>query len=286
MQNTKTTTIKNLTADLHTPLYVIKESDAKLHITKGNNKIGKTIYSFSTLPGNQDHMLILNHSILLTDIPGTCSKYCDNCAKDGACYAWRDAKLHHNVTIKAWGENTLLLRAKKAFDLIDDYISKKNKKYEKTKDSNDIVIKTFRINVSGEVESCYELEEWEKIAQKHPEVMFGLYTKNYEALEEFLQVHGDTSPNFVINISQWHGCADKFLEKFPNRFNVFEYDDSNSKNNTLSETDIERLKHTTHCPAVMQNGKHAKNVQGDPITCDHCKRCYHKTKEVTAVYAH
>lgn len=96
-------------------LYKIDATKAMLHLSKGNSKLGKGIWGFSTLPGNKDHLLFIRdkeskEAILLTDIPGTCSKYCENCAKDGACYAWRDAKLHHNVTIKAWTENTILLR--------------------------------------------------------------------------------------------------------------------------------------------------------------------------------
>ena len=74
-------------------LYNIKLADAKLHITKGNSKIGKTIYSFSTLPGNKEH-LIYAKGILLTDVPGTCSQLCEGCF--GACYAVNSARLHHN----------------------------------------------------------------------------------------------------------------------------------------------------------------------------------------------
>ena len=47
--------------------YQIKK--ARLHISKGNTKIGKGIYSFSTLPGNKKHMIYANGE-LLTDVPG------------------------------------------------------------------------------------------------------------------------------------------------------------------------------------------------------------------------
>lgn len=33
------------------PFYEISLKDSQLHIAKGNSKIGKTIYNFSTLPG-------------------------------------------------------------------------------------------------------------------------------------------------------------------------------------------------------------------------------------------
>ena len=264
-------------------LYMIKLEEAKLHISKGNSKIGKGIWSFSTLPGNSEHLIYIGgkdgeNKILLTDIPGTCSKYCNGCAKDGACYAWRDAKLHHNVTIRAWGENTLLLRhdPDKLFSMIDEFITNKNKKK--------IQVNTWRC----EIESLKQLELMNDLAAKHPEVAFGIYTKNYDVLEEFIKIHGveALSENFTINVSEWHGVAAAFIAKYPGVFNVFEYDDSNHKGNELSEADVERLKHVTHCMAVKADGHHAKTPDGRPITCDMCKRCYHRTGQRTAVYAH
>lgn len=312
VKTNKTTNI-NIMANLTTPKYIIKESEASLHITAGNSKVGKTIYGFSTLPGNKEHLLVLNHSILLTNIPGTCSKYCTNCAKDGACYAWRDAKLHNNVTIRAWGDNTLLLRNGTVFGLIEEYITKQNKKYFTSNGEKPAKINTFRINVSGEIENVVQLIGWNEIAKKHPEVNFGLYTKNYDALEEFMEACGDTEPNFVINVSQWHGCADDFLKKYAGKFNVFEYDDSFKKSKAgskkkkkgdsnptgdtagsgagsgLTEEQIARLRALPHCPAVDARGKHVKNADGTNKTCDKCKLCYMKRSgkaQTIAVYAH
>lgn len=268
------------------PLYIIKEEEATLHISKGNSKVGKGIYTWSTLPGNRKNLLVLNKTVVLTSIPGTCSKHCEGCF-NGGCYAVNSAKLHHNVVIKAWGDNTLLLRSGRAFGMIDEFISKKNRRYLKTGDrENHAVVKTFRINVSGEIESAAELERWNELAKKHPEVNFGLYTKNYEALEEFMEKHGDTADNFCINVSEWHGVAKEFLARHPGRFNVFEYDDSNRKSCGMSPEDIERLSKTVHCPAVTRAGKHAKGPNGEEITCDHCGKCYRKTGLRTAVWAH
>lgn len=280
------------------PIYIIDPEHAKLHISKGNSKLGKGIYSFATLPGNSDHLLTLNSGkVLLTDIPGTCTKYCSNCAKDGACYAWRDAKLHHNVTIRAWGENTILLRSGEVFYLISEFIAKKNQKFRKTHLEEDKVVKTFRINTSGEIESLKELLGWIVVARTNPEVTFGIYTKNYDALkdlidyEDALEVASGEGvnlipDNLVINVSQWHGVADEFLAAHPGEFNVFEYDDRNRHDCTLSEEDKARLAATVHCPGVTESGHHAKTAAGVPITCDMCRRCYRKTGEVTAVWAH
>jgi hypothetical protein len=263
------------------PLYVIKQEEAKLHISKGNSKIGKGIWSFATLPGNAEHLIYIGKKVLLTDIPGTCSKHCDGCAKDGACYAWRDAKLHHNVTVRAWGENTLLLRNEpdRLFAEIDEFITGKNSKYFKTGDERYHAVKTWRWNVSGEVENVDQLKRMNDLARKHPEVAFGIYTKNYEALEELIKAE-EIAKNFVINVSEWHGVAAEFLARHPGEFNVFEYDDSNR------DTTRQPVK-AVHCPAVDKSGHHVKMPDGlNPITCDHCGRCYRKTGERTAVWAH
>jgi len=260
--------------------------NARLHLSKGNNKIGKGIWAFATVPGNEEHRPTLKTGEVLSNVVGTCSKYCEGCAKNGACYAWRDFMLHHNVCVEAWSENTLLLRSGKLYDEIDEFITKANAKYLKTGDEKYHKIATFRINTSGEIENVFQLIGWNELAKKHPEVTFGIYTKNYDALETFLQRYGDAADNFVINVSQWHGVADDFLKKYAGKFNVFEYDDSNRKDNNLLEADIKRLFSEVHCPAVKKDGHHAKTKDGKPITCDMCRRCYTKTGKLTAVYAH
>ena len=83
-----------------------------------------------------------------------------------------------------------------------------------------------------------------------------------------------------------HGVAKKFLDKFPGVFNVFEYDDSNLKECGLNQSEKDRLAKVPHCPAVMADGSHRLDKDGNPITCDRCKRCYTKTGHRTAVFAH
>lgn len=256
-------------------------ANATLHISKGNSKIGKGIYSFSTLPGDTSHLIGLSGNRIATNIPGTCSNNCDTCFDKG-CYAVKSARQYHGTVIPAWAENTLLLRAGVAFALIDAFLCAKNRKYMKTHKMSDAVVKVFRINVSGEVQSVEEFEEWNALALKHPETRFAVYTKNYSALEGFLGKHGGSADNFVINCSQWHGVADNFLAKYRGKVNVFTYDDSNKKGGGGSgSTD-----HLPHCPAVLKNGRHAKDSAGNPITCDKCQRCYRKTGEETMVWAH
>jgi len=292
-------------------MYNINEQEATLHISKGNGKIGNGIWSFSTLPGNAEHTPMIGGNPL-TNITGTCSKYCENCARDGACYAWRDAKLHHNVVAKAWGDNTVLLRNGKLWSLLDEFLWQKNRKSKKILDKwlaefdtqpdeiwpstltdmkHAAVVKMFRIHVSGEIEDLHELKQWDALARRHPETTFALYTKNYDALGEYLDhTKGITPPNLVINVSEWHGVAAEFLRKYtakyPGAFNVFEYDDHNKRTCDLPAKEVLRLEKLTHCPAVDRNGHHVKTPAGKPLTCDKCRKCYMKTGAWTAVWSH
>ncbi len=264
--------------------YIFKLEDATLHLSHGNSKLGRTVLNFSILPGNSTHRPILKmrdenyvetgEQKWLCNIDGTCTKHCDTCYK--TCYAWKSLCFHHNVNAKAWADNTLLLRSGRVFDMIDEELNN-NPDYANTN--------MFRINTSGEIENLEQLEGWNELAKKHPNIQFSLYTKNYEVLKEFVQKHSDSVENFVINVSQWHHEADNFLKENEGKFNVFEYDDSNKKKNNLLEEDIQRLFSIPHCPAVMKNGRHYK-IDGKDFTCDMCGRCYKKTGKTTAVYSH
>lgn len=254
-------------------------------VTKGNTKLGHNIYTFSTLPGDTRHLLRSKTGELLCDVPGTCTGNCDCCFGHG-CYAVNCARRYASTVIPAWARNTILMRAGKAIPQIDEIITKKEALGVDSKR-----VRTFRINVSGEIQTIEELEAWDKLARKHPGTQFGLYTKNYEVLAKFLAKHGETAPNFVINVSQWNGAANKALKDLDtwiraHKINVFEYDDTNRAKHDHTPEDARRLAALPHCPAVTKSGKRATGASGEPITCDMCKRCYKKTGKTTAVYSH
>ena len=274
------------------PKYKIDPTKARLHLSKGNSKIGDGIWSFSTLPGNAEHLLAASTAGLLTDIPGTCSKHCETCFNSG-CYAVSSALRYHTSVIPAWADNTILLRNGKLWEQLEIFITLKNSKAEKyLKEAHEqgidpdralararelAVIKVFRVNVSGEIENVQELRQWNLLALAHPYIQLGVYSKNFEALAEFLDGGNDFADNFVVNISQWNHCADEFLQKYAwANLNSFVYDD---------HTDPEVAK-LAHCPAVDAKGHHAKRPDGTPIQCSQCLRCYRKTGQMTAVHAH
>lgn len=284
------------------PYYTINEDQAKLHISQGNEKIGKGIWSFSTLPGNEEHLLKTKDKGLLTDIPGTCSKHCTNCFNSG-CYAVSSALRYHTSIIPAWAENTILLRSGKLWEQLETFITLKNGKAEKylreahkqgidpeavlEKARELAAIKVFRVNVSGEIETVEELRQWNSLALAHKYIQFGVYSKNFEAIAEFLDGGSDFAKNFVVNISQWNHCADAFLEKYSwAKLNVFEYCPNNRKDCELPPEEIERLEKLPKCPAVTRSGHHAKTPDGNDITCTMCQNCYRKTGRHIGVWSH
>lgn len=262
----------------------------KAHLTKGNSKIGP-IVNISTLCGDED-LYVINTKTgrPITKVAGTCCGLCDGCF--GCCYAMKSLRQYWRGCGKSWGDNTILLREKKLFLSVYKQLKKQNAKYYKTHDPKDQKVKIFRINVSGEVENEEQFECWNALAILLPEIIFGVYTKNFVALNEFFAKHGQPEKNFVINLSQWHGVVDWFIKKYPQTqypkwYNIFEYDDSNRVNCTFSEEDLVRLSKTKHCPAVDRHGNHIKKPNSDKtITCMDCRRCYTKTGATTAVYDH
>lgn len=266
--------------------YTVKINDeSRVSLSIGNEKIGKMI-NFSTLPGNKDNMLKAKE-MLLTDVPGTCCGNCSACFKN--CYAAKSAKLHHNAIIPSWGKNTLMLRSNpvQVFDQIDQQIRKLNKKFYEGK-ASEPEYKFYRHNVSGELQSLQELELLNDLANKHPAINFGVYSKNSEVLIEFFKKHGQTADNLTINLSEWHGTMSQTrdaLDAIGAKYNIFEYDDSNRSHCTLSEDDKARLAKTIHCPGIDKNGHHV-SINGQALTCDKCKLCYKKLGKTIAVYDH
>lgn len=234
------------------PLYEIKvTNDTDLSISIGNIKLGK-IHSLNLLPGK--HLLKTNTRGLLTNVPGTCNGCCEGC-ENGGCYAIRDAKLHHNVTIPAWASNTLLMRKdlNEFFAKIDKYINEHKVKY-------------WRWHSSGEISSYEYLVKMNELALNHPEVKFYFYTKRFDWVMRF-EKENNFAANLTCNISVWHDNVKNYTFK---NVNYFIYDD---------HTD-ESVKKVFHCPAVDKNGHETG------VTCDKCQRCMRKHGKQTAVYAH
>lgn len=146
----------------------------KVHISKGNTKIGKT-HNFSLPP-------ILS-----------CSN-CSGCSH--FCYDISSCLRYENVQ-KARTENLAMMQKDmtKTFELIDIYIS--------TRRAN----KYFRWHVAGDILNYDYFCNMVEIAKKHPDWLFWTYTKVYGIVNLYCDINGkDAIPdNFSIMFSRWNG---------------------------------------------------------------------------------
>jgi len=235
-------------------LYEINyDSTMKISLVKGNSKLGKGVYAFNLLPG--DEPLSTKDKGQLTNVRGTCGGCCDGCEK--ACYAVNDARRYHNTCIPSLGKNTVIMRHSldDGFSQIkDELISKK--------------VQVLRWHSSGEIFSYDYLLHMVRLAVELPSIMFYFYTKRFAFIERYLNEYERFPDNLICNISEWNGNTKGY--DFAG-LNKFIYDDG---------TDAS-LNSVVHCPAVNKNG------QKTGVTCDRCRRCYSKNcGSITAVYSH
>lgn len=225
----------------------------RISVSKGNTKLGKGIYAFNLLPG--DEPLSTKDKGQLTNISGTCGGCCEECK--GICYAVNDARRYHNTCIPSLGKNTLIMRN----DMDNMFVQLKDVCINKG-------VKVLRYHSSGEIESYNYLLHMVRLAVELPEVKFYFYTKRFEFIQQYLTDHHEFPANLVCNISEWKGNAAAYNFQ---GLNVFTYDDG-------TDPELARL---PHCPAVDKNGRKTG------INCDQCKRCFSRNDgHVTAVYSH
>ena len=238
------------------------ESVAKMHvrISSGNGKIGK-IWNVSTIPGSAAHRPAVKRgrgSVELTNVAGTCGGVCGDCHL--FCYAFDSARQHHNSTIPAWAENTLVYRKDldRFMKEVDDAITAKNSNPRCKK------VEEFRINVSGELETYASLVAWAKLAEKHPEVRFGIYTKRFTWVMRYVAENRAFPKNFFLNASEWNGNIDAYKPALEGKVNIFAYCDS------LEEAEAYLSKGYRMCKAIDYRGRHTG------VKCDECGYCYGK----------
>lgn len=252
-KNNKNIKVRNaneytLTNGVLYPLYLT--GDTHFHISNGNEKIGKGIWTFSLLPG--DSPLTLKNGVQLTNIEGTCHGCCEGCKNK--CYAINAGKRQHNTCIKAWGENTLLAREDMEvfFAEFQNFIDRS-------------MLACIRIHTAGEFFSYNYMKRMNEFAKVNDPIIFYGYTKRFDWLEKLYREE-EVAPNFRLNVSIWH-------KNYSNPLGLpeFIYDDGTEP----------ELKNVVHCPAVTKDGHETG------VTCARCRRCWTRKKgDRTAVYAH
>lgn len=240
-------------------LYEMKYEDGmKITLTKGNIKIGKGIWSFSTLPGN-DYISTTTKG-QLTCVKGTCGDCAKDCSKH--CYAIKSLKCHHNSITPVWTRNTLIMRhsLQDGFDQIINACKTKK-------------ISVLRFHVSGEIESYDYLCHMVRLAKACPETIVSFYTKQFAYIKRWITENGEFPKNLICNMSAWKDNI-KGYENLPG-CNYFYWDDG----------DDESLNGMFACPAVERKPG-AKIGHETGVTCDKCMRCYKARGTKTRVYNH
>ena len=222
----------------------------------GNIKVGNNIWTFSKLAG----------SGVVNGVKGTCGKYCEGCynpnnPNKSLCYAVKTYGYYPSTRV-GHARNTLDMRVypRESFEALDGYIRRARK-----------LPVAIRIHASGEIETPEELKAWFKLARKHPNLPFYIYTKAYDIVDKVLSTTNIPS-NFYLNISIWHEFGIACYNRWKHRPNVraFVYEDGYEY----------PFKADVHCPAY-KTGK-----LDHRFTCDKCKLCFEKKNKICFCHDH
>lgn len=250
--------------------------------TGGNTKLGSTMGSWALLFGNIEWY----SPELGRSCRGTCKGNCKGCfdkddPKKSACYVAKSYTLYTNrnedgtpgditksrCTVK-YGHmiNTIAMteHRRELEERLDVQLTNKKKKF-------DIV----RINESGELTCKADFRLWCRIADRHPETIFYLYTKNYKAIEDV-----PIPKNLFVNLSIWHDVGIKEYNKMKTdpQIRAFVLVDEEYTKDVYAKKGVVI---TSMCAAYDAKGK-----MNHSITCDKCKKCFRSSNKVVGCYQH
>lgn len=224
----------------------------KLHYTTGNEKTG--IMSFNLLAGDKNELYSGYQTEKAKEITAT-QKVCGTCSGTcPGCYALKMTR--YDPVYNNLKENTTNAKNDPVATVAQ---------IEKDLFSNPFTApRVFRIHDSGDFFSYEYFVAWVELIKRHPETIFGAYTKEKAIVEKY--GIENIPDNFSLSCSPWKGHCDP-IGNLPQ----FIYDDH-------TEKEFETL---PHCPAVDKNGKRTG------IQCINCLHCYTAKKgDKWAVYAH
>ena len=164
------------------------KNSLKVHISKGNRKIGHT----------------MNVSILPLF---TCAN-CKGCKE--YCYDIKACLQYEKNVLTARAENTVLAKTARTeyFQQIENAIEKRKKNF------------FFRWHVAGDIIDIDYLDNMVRIATKYPHFTFWTYTKNYCVVNQYVEAHGNNRKkaipaNLSIMFSEWKGMPMDNKYDFP-----------------------------------------------------------------------
>jgi len=154
-------------------------------LVDGNEKIGKGVFHFSTLPTNKTFAVDINGVVY--NVQGTCPCHCVGCYATKGNYNFKGVRL-------ALAIRTILARFNQ------DFV--KNAILAQIKAEN---VKAVRIHASGDFFSDSYVEMWKSIISECPDTNFWTYTKKTDAENAF-----DSFPNANIVRSIVPNCGLNF----------------------------------------------------------------------------
>ena len=160
-------------------------------LKNGNAKVGKGVYTFSTLPTNKTYHTSYG------DVKGTCNCHCDGCYATKGCYNFKS-------TIDCLALNTILIR--NYLNWIESAILAQ---LEIIGDCD------VRISASGDMESANIVEMWKRIAKANPNCRFWTYTKYAEFENAFDDIdNANIVKSLIPNIGYNFGHCDYIISTY------------------------------------------------------------------------
>ena len=198
-----------------------------LLLVNGNEKIGKGIYHFSTLPTNQIFNVVINGKSY--DVKGTCGCSCVGCYAMTGNYRYDSVK--QSLAIKTWlvwNDIDFLKRAIMA-------------QLEADK------IEFLRIHASGDFANNKYIKMFQEIVAEFQTVTFWTYTKNKKAEKAFDSFE---NANIVKSMIPHYGMNYGHIDYIISLYNELK---RQGKKVYICRCGIDKNQHCTNCKACSKN---------------------------------
>lgn len=196
-------------------------------LVDGNAKLGKGVWTFSTLPTNETFSVSINNKDY--SIKGTCPCHCKGCYATSGFY-------NMPSVLKSNAIKTVL--AREYMDFVERAIM------AQIEADN---IKFLRIHASGDFFSIEYIEMWRRIAKACTACIFWTYTKNPDAVNMF---EGFENANIVKSVI--HGFGFNF-GKCGYILKVYKALKEQGKKVYICRCGIDKNQHCTNCKGCSKN---------------------------------
>lgn len=196
-------------------------------LINGNAKLGKGVFTWSTLPGAAEYECEINGEG--RRVKGTCPCNCEGCYAQTGFYRMKS-------TVNALGLRTVIARHHLDFmrRAIVAQIHAEN-------------IKLVRIHASGDFFNMYYVQAWQDIAEACPDTLFWTYTKYDLAVNAFNDYDNINVVKSVIPGKGFNfGHCDYILA-------VYEYLKNAGKRVYICRCGIDKNQHCINCRGCVDN---------------------------------